>query len=190
MRFIMITAVSAFAITLAGCGEKASQPADTGTNMTATDTSTTMPTPAATMTGGQTFANAAAKSDAFEIASSKLALDKSTSSDIKKFAQKMVDAHTDSTAKLMTAASGATPAIVPDSTLTPDQQSKIDDMQGKSGTDFDQAYVAAQTEGHQKTLDTLRDYSANGDVPELKAFATTVTPIVAAHLNMAKSLKA
>lgn len=44
--------------------------------------------------------------------------------------------------------------------------------------------------GHQKTLDALKAYVANGNAPQLKAFAEEMIPIVTAHLNMAKAMKA
>lgn len=186
MKFAAIT-LSAAALSLAACGHKDTTTVTTAntTDVTNTDTAA-VPTPSA----DQTFANAAAASDAFEIATSKLALTKSSSSSIKKFAQKMIDAHTDSTAKLKAAVASAGPTITPDPTLTGDQQAKLTSLQTLSGKDFDQAYAAAQVEGHQKTLDTLRAYSSSGAVPALKAFATKLVPTVAAHLNMAKGLKA
>lgn len=52
----------------------------------------------------------------------------------------------------------------------------------------DSAKADAQRTGHQATLDALKAYSASGDVPSLKAFATKMVPIVTGHLNMAKSL--
>jgi putative membrane protein len=137
---------------------------------------------------GQAFANAAAASDAFEIATSKLALDKASKASEKKFAHQMITAHTASTEKLKTTASGLSPAIVPDPTLSADQQQIVTDLQSKSGADFDSAYKTAQIDGHQKTLDAIKSYAATGDVPALKTFASGLAPTVAAHLNMAKSL--
>lgn len=187
MRLAAMTTLTAGGLMLAACGHKEATTADAGNNVT-TVAADERVVPAAS--AGQTFANAAAASDAFEIATSRLALAQGSSSAIKKFAQKMVDAHNDSTAKLKTAAAGASPSITPDPTLTAEQQAKLESLKGLSGKAFDQAYAAAQVEGHQKTLDALRDYSASGDVPALKSFAAQLAPTVAAHLNMAKGLKA
>lgn len=188
MKFTAIAIVPAAALALAGCGHKETAAVDNGTMaVPMNEGNDMMAAPAAS--AGQTFANAAAASDAFEIASSRLALTSSSSAAVKRFAQTMITAHTGSTAKLKTAAGGAAPAITPDPTLTADQQTALAGLQGKTGKTFDEAYIAAQTDGHQKTLDTLRAYAATGDVPALKSFATTMSPIVAAHLNMAKALK-
>ncbi|MDY0958328.1 DUF4142 domain-containing protein [Sphingomonas sp. CFBP8993] len=188
-----ILATSAL-LALAGCGRsgETNQAAPANTMATTEDMNgmaAATPTPVA-LSASQSFANAAAASDTFEIESSKLALTKGASASVKSFAQKMIDAHTASTAKLKTAAGSASPAITPDPTLNAEQQQQLDQMKGLTGTAFDQAYIAAQNAGHQQTLDTLKAYAATGDVASLKTFATGLIPTVTAHLNMAKGLKA
>lgn len=73
---------------------------------------------------------------------------------------------------------------------TAPQQATVDSLKTLKGAAFDAAYISAQQSGHQQTLDALKAYGATGDVPALKTFATGLTPTVAAHLNMAKALKA
>ncbi|MEG3093426.1 DUF4142 domain-containing protein [Sphingomonas sp. PB1R3] len=188
-----ILATSAL-LALAGCGRsgETNQAAPANTMATTEDMNgmaAATPTPVA-LSASQSFANAAAASDTFEIESSKLALTNGASASVKSFAQKMIDAHTASTAKLKTAAGSVSPAITPDPTLNAEQQQQLDQMKGLTGTAFDQAYIAAQNAGHQQTLDTLKAYAATGDVASLKTFATGLIPTVTAHLNMAKGLKA
>ena len=197
MRYGTIALLSATALALAGCGRKDETTTTTINSVTA-DTSGTIVADngvldngvaVAPVSGGQAFANTAAASDAFEIAASQRAAANAQSPAIKSFAKKMIEAHTGSTAKLKTIASGLTPAITPDATLTPDQQSKLDALKSKTGADFDTAYAADQVAAHEATLEALRTYSTSGDVPELKTFATGLVPTVTAHLNMAKTLK-
>ena len=179
-------------LALAGCG-RSNEPAQTNmTNDTAmaTQPEATTPTPTAAVSASQSFANAAAASDAFEIETSKLALTNGASASVKSYARKMIDAHTASTAKLKATVAGLTPAITPDPTLNAEQQQKLDRLKALNGTAFDQACIAEQTAAHQQTLDTLKAYAASGDMPALKDFATGLIPTVTAHLNMAKSLKA
>ncbi|WP_294238959.1 DUF4142 domain-containing protein [uncultured Sphingomonas sp.] len=185
-----ILATSAL-LALAGCGrsEKTNEAAPTDTVAASNDTATAAPTPAA-ISGSQSFANAAAASDAFEIETSKLALTNGASASVKAFARRMIEAHTGSTAKLKTAAASATPAITPDPTLNADQQQKLDQLKALNGKAFDEAYIAEQTAGHQQTLDVLKAYATTGDSAPLKSFATGLIPTVTAHLNMAKGLKA
>jgi putative membrane protein len=179
-------------LALAACGRGNHNDAANSTAATGADTmNAAAPMAAPTNSNAsQTFANAAAASDAFEIETSKLALTNGSSASIKSYAQKMIDAHTASTAKLKTAAAAATPAITPDPALNAEQQHKLDELKKLNGPAFDQAYATEQAAGHQQALDTLRGYAATGDVPQLKSFATGMVPIVAAHLNMAKGLKA
>jgi putative membrane protein len=192
MRFTAAL-LTATAVMLAGCDHK------TETTTTSTDATTVNATDAApdaadnsaapVAPAGQTFANGAAASDAFEIASSKLAADNGSSAAVRKFASQMVDAHTQSTAKLTSIAGGLTPPITPDGTLTSDQQSKLDELKTKKGSDFDQVYVADQVAAHEQALAMLQSYAGSGDVPQFKDFAAGLAPKVAAHLNMAKALK-
>lgn len=189
MRTSMMVTVAALA--LAGCGSKtenAQAPAGGSSESAAMNEAPVTPAPVATAPG-QAFANTAAASDAFEIATSNLALEKGQSSAVKKFAQSMVKAHTESTTKLKAAASSAPQSITPDPTLTPAQQQKLDALRGQTGAEFDKAYAAEQVTAHQTTLEALRSYAAKPDVPALGEFATQMVPIVTAHLNMAKSLK-
>lgn len=185
MKYAALIAVSSIALALAGCGKK-EDPAASATS--SAEAANSAATEAAAIPAGEAFANAAASSDAFEIEASRLAAEKAGAAKIKTFAAQMIKAHTESTAKLKAAAAAATPPITPDPALTPDQQAKLDALKAKTGSDFDTAFKAAQVEAHQMTLDALKAYSASGDVPSLKGFATELVPTVTAHLNMAKGL--
>ncbi|WP_343528792.1 DUF4142 domain-containing protein [Sphingomonas sp.] len=190
---IRATALGAAALlALAGCGrsEPQAQSNAATADMTAGNAMADAAPTAATLPAAQVFANAVAASDAFEIETSKLALTNGASASVKTYARRMIEAHTASTAKLKAAAGSATPAITPDPVLNAEQQQKLDQLKALNGTAFDQAYIAEQTAAHQQALDTLKGYVATGDVASLKSFATGLIPTVAAHLNMAKGLKA
>lgn len=187
MKHQLLFAASLAAVSLAGCNKQADPATETATTAAASEPVTEAAT-APAESPGQAFANVAAGSDTFEIETSKLAATKAEAAKVKTFAEQMIKAHTESTAKLKAAASEATPAITPMPVLTAAQQATLDELRGKSGAEFDRAYIAAQVTAHQATLDALKGYSAGGDVPSLKAFATELVPIVTAHLNMAKAL--
>lgn len=184
MKSSLALVISVAALSVAGCKKEPTPvPADTA----APYESATMAAPQA-LSPAQAFANAVAASDAFEIESSKLAVANAQSTKVKAFAGKMIEAHTASTAKLQTAASAATPAIIPDAALSASQQLALTDLRGKSGADFDAAYAKVQADAHQATLDTAKAYAAGGDMPSLKTFAAELVPIVTGHLNVAKGL--
>jgi putative membrane protein len=188
MKHSLLFAISLAALSLAGCGKKAEPVGEASPSATASDDLAMAPA-SAEASAGQTFANTAAASDMFEIETSKLAATKAQSAKVKSFAEQMIKAHTESTAKLKTAAAAASPAIVPVPQLTAIQQQTIDALSAKSGAEFDSAYAQAQSEAHQTALDGLKSYSTTGEVPSLKAFAAELVPIVTAHLNMAKALQ-
>lgn len=192
-------ALATATLVLAGCNQK-SEPVQANvsdnaisTNESSENASSGMPTEngaiTTEVTSGQTFANTAAASDAFEIASSKLALTKATSDAVKAFAQKMIDAHTASTAKVKAAAASASPAITPDPALSADQQQKMTALQSASKSDFDATYIDDQIAAHQAALAGLKTYASTGNVEALKSVATQLLPIVTAHLNAAQALK-
>jgi len=199
MKRSALILMSATACILAGCNHSsettatdnsttttnATTVADNASDATATPDNAAVPAPA----GGQAFANNAAASDAFEIASSQLAATNGSDASVKKFATQMIAAHTESTAKLKGIAGRQTPAITPDPALNSDQQAKLDELKAKKGADFDKTYVADQIAAHEQALTMLQDYASGGDVPAFKEFATGLAPKVTAHLNMAKSLK-
>lgn len=193
-RLLILVSGSLLAVTACAKHDEASTNAtdmnvamDNG--MTADMNSGMNSTEAAAPMTAQGFANAAAASDKFEIDSSKLAASQASSAAVKSFADKMISAHSASTAKLKSTAAGMNPAMTPDDTLSAEQQSTLDSLKGKKGADFDTAYAAAQVDGHQKTLDALKAYAASGDNATLKSLAEGMVPTVTAHLNMAKGLK-
>jgi len=181
-------------LALAGCSKSddGRTSADAGNatdlNMAMDDGSGTGTANAPAPTTAQGFINAAAASDRFEIESSKLAASAASSKDVKRFAAQMVTAHTASSAKLKSTLVQMSPPLTPDEALSPDQQQKLDALKSLKGASFDSAYVSAQTQAHQMTLDILKTYSASGDNAGLRSFASGLTPTVTAHLNMAKSL--
>ena len=193
MKAYAILALSAASISLVACNKKADDIPATELN--------TMPTNDAAMNGvvatataaapmsAQGFANAAAASDRFEVETSKLASASGQTAAVKKFADNMIKAHTASTAELKTILGGLPTPVTPNDAFNPDQQRLMDGLQGKTGSELDKAYAAAQVTAHQATLDALKAYTAGGDTPALKTFANKMVPTVTAHLNAAKGLK-
>jgi len=144
--------------------------------------------PAVVTISAQEFTNRAAANDAFEIAASKLALDKSKSTVVRAFAQQMIDAHTKSTAKLKAAAGSATPAITPDATIPPDMQKVLDALRAEN-SGFDALFIKEQIVAHDRALTMLEEYSVNGDVESVRLFAAETAPVVRSHLDMARGLQ-
>jgi putative membrane protein len=188
-----VALMTAATLIVAGCSKKPETTAVDGNTASAASNSVeaiplTETAEAAAGMGAQGFVDTVAASDAFEIASSKLAASNGAAAGVKKFAAQMVTAHTESTAKLKAASAAIPSPITPDPTLNADQQAKLDALKTKMGGDFDKEYVADQVTAHEQALQLLQSYSFSGEVPELKQLAMGLAPKVAGHLNMAKGL--
>lgn len=127
------------------------------------------------------FATKAAVGGMGEVLMSKLALEKSTNATVKDFATMMVTDHSKANDELMVIAQAKN--ITLPTALDADHQKVYDNLQAKTGTDFDKAYVSAMVDGHQSTLDLLQKEGKDGKDAELKAFAIKTAPVVDGHLS-------
>ncbi|WP_445178535.1 DUF4142 domain-containing protein [Pseudomonas sp. McL0111] len=139
------------------------------------------------------FVDNAAAGGIAEIETSRLALEKSSSADIKEFANMMITDHGKANDELATIAK-ANDIKVPDTTtLVKQAKEKILDMRDES---FDAAYANNQVKAHEETIElfkkeanTVTDDKTKG-ATELKAFAQKMLPALEKHLAGAKELQA
>jgi putative membrane protein len=124
----------------------------------------------------------AANSNLFAIEESRLALDRSSDSQVKTFARQMVEAE----AGLLTAAEGSGAAVP--TALDEEHQTRLTALQGKSGADFAKGYVADQGENHSNALTLYADYMLWGEYEKLHALAIKMIPITEAQLKQAQVL--
>lgn len=134
----------------------------------------------------QTFATQAGESDQFEIQSSQIALQKSHNRRVREFAQRMIDAHTKTTQELTGIASAK--GLPPQPALQPEQQKMLATLQTLTGRAFDRGYLNDQVMGHTAAVTLYQNEIANGQDPQLKAFAQQTLPIIQDHLSAAKRL--
>jgi putative membrane protein len=137
-----------------------------------------------------TYVANAAISDLYEIASSRLALQKASSPDVKSFAQQMIADHTATTSQLKAAlAEGNISRTVPSD---PDErhQAMLDALKGLSGAAFDKAYLAQQATAHQEALLLHQSYAYEGENDSLQKLAAATAPKIQHHAGMVKQLAA
>ena len=132
------------------------------------------------------FVTRASNSNLFAIEELQLALDRSGDSQVKTFARRLVEDHGSAEAELKTAAEGSGAAVP--TTLDPEHQARLTALQGRSGTDFDKAYVADQGENHSNALTLYGDYMLWGEYEKLHALAIKMIPITEAQLKEAQVL--
>ncbi len=187
-RFLL--AASVIALVAAGCSKPNTPPAApvAASSVPDANPAATIPT-SANEAAAPDFVAKAAAGDMFEVASSKLALKRSTNADIKAFAHMMIEAHTKSTAALKKAIADSGQALTPPAALPQDKQDALDALVKADAKDFDKQYIDAQVGGHQAALDLMTRYAKDGDVAQIKAFAADVAPVVQMHLDKAKEIQ-
>lgn len=187
------------ALALAACGGSNTNTTDgmatnadsinmAGTEMSADNMTGMEANMAAEVSPAQRFANDVGASDYYEIEAGKLAQEKAQSQALKDFGRMMVDNHTQSTEKLKTAGATANPAIVPNPALTAEQETNLAALRAAEGAAFDTAYKAQQIAAHEKALALVQGYAADGDIPELKRFASEAQKVIQTHLTKIKGL--
>jgi len=70
-----------------------------------------------------------------------------------------------------------------------DHQKKIDDLNKKSGKDFDKAYIDMMVDGHQSTVDDFEKASNNTKDPDVKSWVDKTLPTLKMHLDSAKAIQ-
>jgi len=145
------------------------------------------PTPSSVGDVTNAYVLQAGAGDLFEIESSRAILKRTKDPAIRDFAQMMVSAHTDSSAKLKQAAASA--GLPPRSpALSADQRKMLDGIGAAAGSEADRAYVRAQRTAHQQALSLHQTYAASGEAPALKALAAQLAAVVQRHLDALASL--
>jgi putative membrane protein len=77
---------------------------------------------------------------------------------------------------------------LPDS-VGADHRKKIDNLEKKSGKDFDKAYIDAMVDGHQSTVNDFEKASNNTKDPDIKAWVDKTLPTLRMHLDSAKAIQ-
>ncbi len=133
------------------------------------------------------FVKEAATSDIFEIASSKLALERGDDA-TKAFAQQMVTDHQKTTDELKAlVSSGKVKASLP-TAMSSSQQSMMKTLNSLNGVRFNQRYHSDQVKAHKNAVDLFKRYAEGGDNADLKAWAAKTRPALEHHLQMARDL--
>ncbi|MBJ9966054.1 DUF4142 domain-containing protein [Burkholderia seminalis] len=136
--------------------------------------------------GDAEFIDKAALAGKAEVQASQLALKQAQSPDVRAFAKRMVSDHGKANARLteLAASKGMKPQV--EQISDPD----VEALRGKSGHDFDVAYVAAVgPDAHRKAVALFDGEARHGNDPQLRAFASATLPTLRHHLSMAQALE-
>jgi putative membrane protein len=121
-----------------------------------------------------------------EVELGQLALQKSQNDDVKKFAQKMVDDHTQMGDQMKTVAVKAD-AKVPNGPSKKDK-ALLAKLQALSGPDFDKAYVKQMLKDHKQDEKDFKEEAQMATLPDVKDAATKGYQIISMHLQMIQQI--
>lgn len=122
-----------------------------------------------------------------EVAAAKIALSKAQSSEVKAYAQKMIEDHGAALTKVQTVAQqkGVELPTEPDAK----HKAMAAMLEKQSGDAFDKMYMEnAGTMDHKMVLSTLKSDATKINDPDVKALADAHTPVVEQHLKSAEQL--
>jgi len=133
------------------------------------------------------FATLAAGNGLYEVEAARLALTRATRSDVREFAQMLVDHHTVTNRDLASIANGmglSVPAMLP-----ADKQIKLNLLSAASGPEFDRHFLAVTgIEDHQADIALYERASREVQSTQLQTFAGRTLPALQMHLRAARSL--
>lgn len=151
------------------------------------DTSTTAADMITVRDNEAEFATNAADASLAEINFAKLAISKTGNEQIKNYANMMLKAHGAANDELMALAKSKN--ITLPETMSETHQKHRNELNEKTGTDFDKKYVALMEEDHVKVLAFMEHEARKGTDPDLQTFANKMVPVVKAHLNAIRKIK-
>ena len=124
-----------------------------------------------------------------EIEAGKIALQKSQNTEVKAFAQQMIDDHTKGLQEVQTVAQnkGVTLPAEPDAK----HKAMASKLNGLSGDAFDRTYLSqAGVADHKKTHALVQKVQTSAKDPDVKALGAKLEPTVAQHLTHVEQLNA
>jgi len=121
-----------------------------------------------------------------EVKLGQMAQDKGTNQRVKNFGSMMVKDHSQAGDELKRLARNKNVTLP--ATPGDDHQKKIDDLDKKTGKDFDKAYMNAMVDGHQSAVNDFEKNTDNKD-PDVKAWVDKTLPTLKIHLDSAKAIK-
>jgi putative membrane protein len=132
------------------------------------------------------FVRDAAQGGMAEVELGKLATEKASSDDVKKFGQRMVDDHTKAADQLKQVASSEgiqlPQGLSAKDKMTEERLSKL------SGEQFDKAYMADMVKDHTQDVTEFQHESHSGKDAAVKNFASQTLPTLEDHLKQAKEI--
>ena len=185
MKNLLVISLVAF---LASCGGEGSD-ASGVTRMLANGQTGygTVPGTSSTVVDSSSFLSAAFQDGTAEIALSQLALQKASDEDVKSYAQRMIDDHTQENNEIVQLAQAKNIALP--SAPTAEQMALLTSLSNLGGIAFDRAYMNANVVAHEEDVGLFRAQALSGTDTDIATFAANTLPVLQAHLLTAKAIQ-
>lgn len=176
----------------AGCTKSGETRGDTTVSGGAVVGASTAVAPPASV--GFTDANIAAILDAANASDSAfgaMAVKKGKSADVKSFGRLMMGEHHALRAEgqQLVTRLGITPQEPANFELPNQQKQAMDELQQKTGAEFDKAYIDHEVTFHQQVIETAQKALGDTQNAELKALLEKAAPVLQKHLDRAKEIQ-
>lgn len=132
------------------------------------------------------FLKEAAQGDMAEVQLGQLAQEKAAAPEVKQFAQRMVNDHTQNQDQLKQVAQQVGYTL-PDQVAAKDKATK-ERLEKLSGKSFDHAYMLDMVRDHTQDVAKFKT-EKNATTPEIKSYASQTLPTLESHLKDAKSIE-
>ena len=134
----------------------------------------------------QHFMQKAAEGGLAEVELGKLATEKASSDEVKKFGQRMVDDHGKANDQLKQLASSK--GVELPTNLSAKDKATKERLSKLSGEQFDKAYMNDMVKDHTQDVSEFKKESNSAKDPEVKNFASQTLPTLEDHLKQARSI--
>ena len=138
----------------------------------------------ANMTKDHHFVTEAASGGMAEVELGKLASEKATSPEVKKFGERMADDHGKANDELKTLAQNK--SITLPNALDAKHKATVDRLSKLTGEAFDRAYMQEMLKDHKTDVAAFRTESKSGKDADIKAWAAKTLPTLEEHLKLAQ----
>jgi putative membrane protein len=127
-----------------------------------------------------------ARDGLFHVEAGKLAAQRASSEDVKKFGQHAIEHHSQINDELTQLASKK--GVTLPKEMSKKARETLDKLAKLSGPDFDKAYLEMEIKDHSKDLSAFQKETKGGKDPDVKAWAAKTVSAIEEHLKMARDL--
>ncbi|MCR6645321.1 MAG: DUF4142 domain-containing protein [Terricaulis sp.] len=172
-------------LALAACGQQAQQQAEAPLETAPYETPVA---PAgASMTPTQ-FVQAAANADAFKVQSSQLAATRAARADVKELAA-TIERESNAASQALAALAPTISVPAPQATIAEDRTDDLTDLRGKTGAEFDDAYLDDQVEAHNDAIQLYENYVRTAEAGPLRTWAESTLATLRTQRDRVQALE-